>query len=228
MLGAFVSGLCKDGYVTYDDNDFQICLKYVPDPVRYTQARAHCEEEGGDLIRIDTTLKYDIFKEMLSKNPRDCDYLPQIASSVFSYSYTEIEMLSYYTCIKIDQYLSVFYLYFPLREKNNLILYLFTFLPLFAIIAGIDVWIQAIKVGQDWKFHDGSPLTGAFPIRMSNGSNEIHLRCRSELNFECFDIPETRERHYMLNTTVSLYSGYRMFREYELHKRYLQFLVYST
>ena len=27
--------------------------------------------EGGDLIRIDTTLKYEIFKEMLSKYPRD-------------------------------------------------------------------------------------------------------------------------------------------------------------
>ena len=74
MLRASVSGVCKDGYVTYNYTDYQICLKYVPNPVRYTLARAHCEAEGGDLIRIDTTLKYDIFKEILSKNHRDCDY----------------------------------------------------------------------------------------------------------------------------------------------------------
>ena len=72
MLRASVSGLCKDGYVTYYYADFQICLKYVPDSVRYTQARAHCEAEGGDLIKIDTTLKYDIFKELLSKGFCDC------------------------------------------------------------------------------------------------------------------------------------------------------------
>ena len=52
-------------------------MKYVPHSVQYTLARAHCREEGGDLIKIDTTLKYDIFKEILSKNPGDCDYLPQ-------------------------------------------------------------------------------------------------------------------------------------------------------
>ena len=54
-----------------------------------------------------------------------------------------------------------------------------------------------MKVGQDWKFHDGSPLTGAFPIIMSNRSDELHLRCKSEYNFECRDNPETRERDYM-------------------------------
>ena len=63
----FVLGLCKDGYVTYNYTDFQICLKYVPDSVRYSQAKVYCEADGGDLIRIDSTLKYDIFKNMLSK-----------------------------------------------------------------------------------------------------------------------------------------------------------------
>ena len=56
------------------------------------------------------------------------------------------------------------------------------------------MWIQAIKVGQDWKFHDGSPLTGAFPFGMSNGSTEIHLRSRS---FEGADAPEASKYHYM-------------------------------
>ena len=59
------------------------------------------------------------------------------------------------------------------------------------------MWIQAIKDGQDWKFHDGSPLTGAFPLGMSNGSTEIHLRCRSDYSFKCFDDPETIKHHYM-------------------------------
>ena len=75
--------------------------------------------------------------------------------------------------------------------------YRFIFLAPFASQSDIQVWIQAIKVGQDWKFHDGSPLTGAFPITMRNGSDEIYIRCRSELNFECFDTPETRERRYV-------------------------------
>ena len=83
MLRTFVSGLCKDGYVTYNYTDFQICLKYVPDSVRYTQARAHCEAEGGDLIRIDTTLKYEIFKEMLGYVSRDCLSTKTIAVFIF-------------------------------------------------------------------------------------------------------------------------------------------------
>ena len=58
-------GLCKDGYVFYNYSDYQIGLKYVQDLVAYSQAKAHCGAEGGDLIRIDSILKYDNFKELL-------------------------------------------------------------------------------------------------------------------------------------------------------------------
>ena len=62
---AFLLVLCKDGYVPYTYTDLRICLKYVPDLVRYTQARALCKADGADLIRMDTTLKFDLFKEFL-------------------------------------------------------------------------------------------------------------------------------------------------------------------
>ena len=103
MLRASVSGLCKDGYVTYNYTDFQICMKYVPHSVQYTLARAHCREEGGDLIKIDTTLKYDIFKELLSKGFCDCPstktyirfYLSfKLLDGSFSVIHRKLEMLS--------------------------------------------------------------------------------------------------------------------------------------
>ena len=131
MLRASVSGVCKDGYVTYNYTDYQICLKYVPDSVRYTQARAHCEAEGGDLIRIDTTLKYDIFKEILSKVSCDCPstktYLKEFIFhsnhwiahiDVFSCDNNgELEMLSQYTYITL---VINMFLYIHFTEITNL------------------------------------------------------------------------------------------------------------
>ena len=208
MLRASVSGNCKDGYVTYNYTDFQICLKYVPDSVRYTQARAHCEEEGGDLIKMDTTLKYDIFKEMLSKVSCDCPTTKTYRRCIFNsnfwkghlvvfscYNNRELEILSRYTCTHLIN----MFLYFPSTQiiMISLSLYRFIFLAPFASQGNIEVWIQAIKVGQDWRFHDGSPLTFAFPTDMTNGSEELHLRCKSDENFKCHDIREIRERDYM-------------------------------
>ena len=61
----FVSGLCKEEYVTYNFTDFQICVKYVSDLTTYPEAVKHCRADGGDIFRIDTALKYDIFKDLL-------------------------------------------------------------------------------------------------------------------------------------------------------------------
>lgn len=42
---------------------YQICLKYFPVPASYSTAQANCQAEGGDLIKIDSQEKYDIFKD---------------------------------------------------------------------------------------------------------------------------------------------------------------------
>lgn len=56
---------CADGYVTYNYTNTQICLKYVSSPAMYPDAVQHCQLEGGDLIRLDSKLKYDILTELL-------------------------------------------------------------------------------------------------------------------------------------------------------------------
>lgn len=52
---------CAEGYTTYDLMSHQICLKYFPVPVSYYSARLLCQAEGGDLIKIDSVKKFNIF-----------------------------------------------------------------------------------------------------------------------------------------------------------------------
>lgn len=54
---------CAKGYASYDLLGSQICLKYFPVPVSYATAKANCQVEGGNLIKIDSQEKYDIFKD---------------------------------------------------------------------------------------------------------------------------------------------------------------------
>ncbi|XP_052692927.1 uncharacterized protein LOC128171220 [Crassostrea angulata] len=54
---------CANGYVSYDVMAYQICLKYYPVPVTYESARALCQTEGADLIKIDSQEKFDVFKD---------------------------------------------------------------------------------------------------------------------------------------------------------------------
>ena len=53
----------------------------------------------------------------------------------------------------------------------------------FASFYDIQVWIQAVKIEQIWRFHDESLVSGVFPISMSNNPEETHLRARSKENF---------------------------------------------
>uniref|UniRef100_K1R1M3 Uncharacterized protein n=1 Tax=Magallana gigas TaxID=29159 RepID=K1R1M3_MAGGI len=63
---------CATGYATYNYTDTQICLKYVSAPASYPEAAQQCQAEGGDLIKLDSKLKYEIMK----------DYLVPIANGV--------------------------------------------------------------------------------------------------------------------------------------------------
>ncbi|XP_062602934.1 uncharacterized protein LOC134264654 [Saccostrea cucullata] len=53
---------CPEGYTTYNYTYFEICLMYVPVNSKYPDAVENCKENGGDLIKIDSLEKYDIFK----------------------------------------------------------------------------------------------------------------------------------------------------------------------
>ncbi|XP_022311379.2 uncharacterized protein LOC111116676 [Crassostrea virginica] len=129
----FIPRLCKEEYVTYNYTDFQICVKYVSDLTTYPEAVKHCRADGGDLFRIDTALKYDIFKDLLAP---------------------------------------------------------------FTSSGAIQVWVQAVKVDQVWRFHDGSPVPEFCPMYMSNSSLEIHLRARSP-GFGCLDYSEAGPFSYV-------------------------------
>ncbi|XP_048751416.1 uncharacterized protein LOC125663154 [Ostrea edulis] len=56
---------CPQGYTTHQYTYFKICLKYVSVYVKYPDAVNHCNADGGDLIRIDSQQKFDIFKTHL-------------------------------------------------------------------------------------------------------------------------------------------------------------------
>lgn len=62
-----VLAACTTGYATYTYTDTQICLKYVSAPASYPEAAQHCQAEGGDLIKLDSKLKYEIMKDYLGR-----------------------------------------------------------------------------------------------------------------------------------------------------------------
>lgn len=67
----------------------------------------------------------------------------------------------------------------------------------FASAAEIQVRIQAVKIEQIWRFHDGFLVPDVFPIGMSNSSEEIHLRVISTDNFKSHDAPDGNRYCYL-------------------------------
>ncbi|XP_061190698.1 uncharacterized protein LOC133198680 [Saccostrea echinata] len=53
---------CPAGYSVFQYLDSEICVKYVNKGTTYPEAVISCKTDGGDLIRIDSEKKYDIFK----------------------------------------------------------------------------------------------------------------------------------------------------------------------
>ncbi|XP_061190272.1 uncharacterized protein LOC133198147 [Saccostrea echinata] len=53
---------CPSAYAVYDYTHFNICLRYISISANYTEAVSRCQQDGGDLVRIDSFQKYDIFK----------------------------------------------------------------------------------------------------------------------------------------------------------------------
>lgn len=67
----------------------------------------------------------------------------------------------------------------------------------FASAAEIQMRIQAVKIEQIWRFHDGFLVPDVFPIGMSNSSEEIHLRATSTDNFKSHDAPDGNRYCYL-------------------------------
>lgn len=67
LTDSVVLAACTTGYATYNYTDTQICLKYVSEPASYQEAAQYCQAEGGDLIKLDSKLKYDIMKDYLGR-----------------------------------------------------------------------------------------------------------------------------------------------------------------
>eukprot|EP00105_Crassostrea_gigas_P040753 XP_019924901.1 PREDICTED: uncharacterized protein LOC109619399 [Crassostrea gigas] len=60
-----------------------------------------------------------------------------------------------------------------------------------------QVWVQGEKVGQQWQFHDGSPMPDFCPISMSNSSSEIRLRAYGTTSFTCVDNTDNSKYYYV-------------------------------
>jgi hypothetical protein len=53
---------CRVGYNAHQYTNSMICLKYVTMDTTYPDAVNSCRGDGGDLIRIESKQKFDIFK----------------------------------------------------------------------------------------------------------------------------------------------------------------------
>ncbi|XP_048750767.2 uncharacterized protein LOC125662565 [Ostrea edulis] len=129
----YIPPACPDGYTTYQYKYFKICLKYVAMDTKYPDAVNFCNADGGDLIRIDSQQKYDLFRAHLAP---------------------------------------------------------------YAAINVVQVWIQGVEHGTEWKFHDGTSFPNLCSISQSNNVNEIHLRYKTP-NDACIDAPPSDRYHYM-------------------------------
>lgn len=65
----------------------------------------------------------------------------------------------------------------------------------------IDVWIQSEKIGNEWKFQDGSPMpmeTDDVCIRsLTDVPYENRIRVQGITDFKCIDQQETRQYNYL-------------------------------
>lgn len=63
--------------------------------------------------------------------------------------------------------------------------------------AGIQVWVQGEKFGDQWKFDDGTLVTDFCPINSTNnGATEVHLQARGSTSFSCIDALSSDQYHY--------------------------------
>ncbi|XP_061190699.1 uncharacterized protein LOC133198681 [Saccostrea echinata] len=118
----------------YDYTHIGICLKYVPAPKSYPEAVISCLTDGGDLIKLDSIEKYNIFRN-------------------HSAQYTDS--------------------------------------------SSIQIWVQGVKTGSEWRFHDGSLMPEILTISETNGAGEIHIRSRSADDFTFRDAGPLSNFHYM-------------------------------
>jgi hypothetical protein len=60
-----ITDRCPKGYTPYPIISLFICLKYVALNTKYPDAVNDCNADDGDLIRIDSQEKFDIFRTHL-------------------------------------------------------------------------------------------------------------------------------------------------------------------
>nr|XP_019924468.2 uncharacterized protein LOC105332398 [Crassostrea gigas] len=67
LIGAdwnsFVLVPWSTGCTTYQLTSHQICLMYFPVPARYSTAKTLCQAGGGNLFKIDSQEKFDLFED---------------------------------------------------------------------------------------------------------------------------------------------------------------------
>nr|XP_022311390.1 uncharacterized protein LOC111116695 [Crassostrea virginica] len=65
----------------------------------------------------------------------------------------------------------------------------------------IDVWIQSEKVGNEWKFHDGSPMPmdtdDVCPRSLHDVPYENRIRVRGSTSFRCMDQKEVMQYYFL-------------------------------
>ena len=59
---------CPEDYTEFSYDHRDICLRYRPEVKSYPEATTECQAEGGDLIKVDSQRKMDIFKDFVCKS----------------------------------------------------------------------------------------------------------------------------------------------------------------
>lgn len=58
---------CPQSYTEFTYGHLDICLRFVSDLMKYPMATSVCEQDGGDLIKLDSQRKFDIFQDFVGK-----------------------------------------------------------------------------------------------------------------------------------------------------------------
>ncbi|XP_052694764.1 uncharacterized protein LOC128173079 [Crassostrea angulata] len=68
VFNTYIAPPCPLSYSEYTYGYLNICLRFVSNLTTYPMASSVCQQDGGDLVRLDSQRKFDIFQEFVANS----------------------------------------------------------------------------------------------------------------------------------------------------------------
>lgn len=65
IFALFIQAACPRSHAEYTYGHLEICLRFVPDQQKYPMGTSVCQQDGGDLIKLDSQRKFENFQHFL-------------------------------------------------------------------------------------------------------------------------------------------------------------------